>query len=133
MPSFSQRMGLTSASKEIQTKSMDDALRNQLWNALTIAVWNPWKEAYHQTGAKCSQFLKGLWHLHYHEPLDHIPVLFDSSNSSLPVVRQRFFASEWYEVYDFLEFVIQRIDDTKAQPLSDMCNDALDLKTQRTA
>ncbi|MCH7753491.1 MAG: hypothetical protein IH898_15245 [Planctomycetes bacterium] len=58
MPSFSQRMGLTSASKEIQTKSMDDALRNQLWNALTIAVWNPWKEAYHQTGRNARSFSK---------------------------------------------------------------------------
>jgi hypothetical protein len=36
---FSERQGLRSAKTLLQTNSMDEALRNRLWNGLTLYCW----------------------------------------------------------------------------------------------
>ena len=40
MATFSERTGLKPVRSVLQKDSMDDALRNRLWNAVTESVWN---------------------------------------------------------------------------------------------
>ena len=37
---FSQREGITPLQKELQRESIDDELRNRLWNILSIHYWS---------------------------------------------------------------------------------------------
>lgn len=40
MESFSQRQGIKLMKSIVQIDSMDDDLRNSLWNALTLCYWD---------------------------------------------------------------------------------------------
>ena len=40
MKLFSQRIGLKSVKKAIQKESIDNDLKNGLWNAITLIYWN---------------------------------------------------------------------------------------------
>ena len=46
MKTFSERKGLKPVSEIIQIDSMNEALRNSLWNALDVALWSSEKFIY---------------------------------------------------------------------------------------
>ena len=100
---FSQRIGITPATKTIQVKVMDTELRNGLWNALKIYFIDPLeKYTEYSGGSEFDIFCKILWLHFYKLPIDTIP---DNQYHSESFIRERFFKSQWFEVYDFLEFV----------------------------
>jgi len=106
MESFSQRKGLKPIKKVMQVDSMDDDLRNGLWNALTIHYWTLVKRAvggyYLPTHRGIQTLVRRLWMGFFKKPVDRI------GNDWLAIrecLRDHFFACSWNEVYDFLEFV----------------------------
>jgi hypothetical protein len=101
MATFSERTGLKPVRSVLQKDSMDDALRNRLWNVVTESVWNQFSHRYWSESAGDS-FFKRLWHSHYREPTDQRP---HDYYSAIQEVRNRYFRWEWNEVYDFIEFV----------------------------
>ncbi|MBU4446858.1 hypothetical protein KJ656_17540 [bacterium] len=119
--SFSERYGYKPVREIIQIESMDEALRNGLWNILKLYCWD---HARHSTGMYGGCYISKssneklyclctkLWHNYFKQPLD----LLDSDwNEVLSQLRKHFFDGEWYEAYDFLEFVAQNYNDYQFQ------------------
>ncbi len=139
MESFSQRKGLKSIKSVMQVDSMDDALRNKLWNALTLFYWNKRQnkeESGYQdeTGYQdeMDMLLKRLWHNYFKKPLDTLDRHWSAVYRK---IRDYFFKCNWYEVYDFIEFVANnypdRDDNLDNQGFMDHCN--LVLKSELSA
>jgi hypothetical protein len=100
---FSQRMGLKPMSKEIQIDSIDNELRNGLWNIFKLHLLDMLTN---QRNAlrKNSEFLAfciNIWDKHYKLKIDDIP--YDNYDCTV-FIREKFFNYDWHEVYDFIEF-----------------------------
>lgn len=67
---FSQREGIKPVKSVIQTDSMDDDLRNSLWNALTLNYWDSVKRNSIAYSPLMEHFAKELWVDHFKQPLD---------------------------------------------------------------
>jgi hypothetical protein len=108
---FSKRFGYQRVRESVQLESIDEPLRNALWNALQIHVWD---NARHSTGMYSGYYLSSnsnsdlyvlcqrLWLHFFKQPLDQLD---HNWTTVLKQLRQHFFGSEWFEVYDFVEFV----------------------------
>jgi hypothetical protein len=100
---FSQRMGKIQATKTIQIEDMDIELKNGLWNALKICFMDLLeKQNYYGRETKFLTFCKFLWLNFYKFPIDTIS---DNPYQNESYIRDRFFKFQWFEVYDFLEFI----------------------------
>jgi len=104
---LSQKKGLIPIRTVIQKDSIDDALRNKLWNVVNVIVW----DRYHHTGihsyvrgSNLELFFTILWNDFFEKPTDTIPHYFQDA---LLFVRKFYFNCEWFEVYDFIEFIAQ--------------------------
>lgn len=108
---FSERYGLKKVREVVQIDSIDEPLRNALWSLLKIHVWDHAEYSggmypgyYLSNGA--NRELKGLceeiWFHHFRKLLDEL-----DNNWTIVVgqLRAHFFGCEWYEAYDFIEFV----------------------------
>lgn len=95
----------------IQIESMDDDLRNGLWNALTIYDWDIVKpvpyvsKSYLRSSSKREDvrvLVNRLWLHYFKKPIDTL----QGSWGDIPSqIRGYFFSCQWNEVYDFIEFV----------------------------
>jgi hypothetical protein len=95
MHKFSERMGFKEHMQTIQTDGMNDALRNSLWNfihSLYEGKYDYWIPA-----AKWSA------RFFFKVPVDELPYQ-DYENRKW--LKARFFNLKWYEVYDFIEFIV---------------------------
>lgn len=104
---FSQRIGKKPVSKSIQLESIDEELKNQLWNVTYDYFIKP-DEIRSRSGnlVKFDDTLPNMWHNFYKLPVDTIPYV---SYDQRKFIRNRFFKDEWFEVYDFMEFLINSI------------------------
>ena len=104
MKKFSELKGFTPVSKIIQIDSMTAALRNSLWNVLDLALWSTdgfvYKRSYEP---EIEPFSQHLWHDYFKLPIDSRPAM---AVDKLKFIRKYFFSCKWYEVYDFLEFIV---------------------------
>ena len=109
---FSDRIGITQANNVLQTQGMSDELRSSLWNILTLCIWkkrNFLLSTYESRGDNIKTFSNGLWFYYFKKPLDSRP---GHGDDILQFIRSYFFESEWYDVYNFLEYVLSsRKDD----------------------
>ncbi len=83
---------------------MDDALRNGLWNDLTVDVFSV-------SGFDIGDFSSILWRHYFKKPIDDRPIRHDGYSganykSVWSEIRSHYFACHWYEVYEFVEFVL---------------------------
>ncbi len=134
MELFSHRKGITPVKKIIQVESIDDDLRNKLWNALTIIYWN-------KAGTKRPSWisyipriypnynivilLNNLWHDYYKRPVDTMD---DYWPQTYKYIRESFFKCEWYEVYNFIEFIVNNYsnkNDSENLKFMGLCNSIL--------
>ena len=106
---FSQRYGYTPVKDVIQLESMDSDLRNSLWNALEIHYWIPLVDR--KSGVQylslsgngdIRRICEALWVDFFKDPLDSLPNRWSQAKD---VIRHFFFTADWYEVYDFIEFI----------------------------
>ncbi|MGJ4804117.1 AbiJ-NTD4 domain-containing protein [Luteimonas sp. SDU82] len=101
---FSQRHGYSPVKSAIQTDSMDEALRNSLWNVLQAVIWDSHKSrsSYSYTiHSNLYDLLERYWRDYFKAPVDQMPQYIQET---IKVVRGYFFRCEWYEAYDFIEF-----------------------------
>jgi hypothetical protein len=128
MALFSQRKGIRPLQKAIQRESMDDDLRNRLWSALKMALWDKWtapfQYGYQDPESKEVEFLLEMAWLHFFKlPLDTQPAYHSGHpKSGYDVLRQHFFEGEWWEVYDFIEFVLKTINPEWRHGLKEILN-----------
>jgi hypothetical protein len=115
MRSFSERKGYKEVSDVIQTESMSTELRNSVWNILDTFIWSIDGFMYSRMNneAGIHHFSRSLWMNSFKKPID---TLQDKSVEDILLgIRNYFFECKWFEVYDFLEFVLS-IDHCVSMP-----------------
>lgn len=112
---FSERKGIQPVSRVVQTRGMSDDLRTSIWNALDLLFWRSDHFLSSPYGnPEIEQFSSALWFSFFKQPIDERP---NRASGVLQQIRQYFFAAEWYEVYDFLEFVLNYFQDEDANQI----------------
>ena len=106
---FSERYGYKPVKEVFQIESLDEDLRNGIWSILDIFIWSKVQsiaEGYSELSSESNPELLGfcqeLYFLHFKQPIDQLDSRWENA---LFKIRNYFFHCEWYEVYDFLEFV----------------------------
>jgi len=125
MRSFSERRGLKKVRTEIQIGSMDEALRNRLWNVLDFHYWKRGSGIYRDEISPVMQsFFNKLWHYFFKIPVDNLTLRWSKDCGT---IRQYFFNCQWYEVYDFIEFTANNYPDEAINGnFIRMCNETLE-------
>lgn len=100
---FSQRIRLVPATKTLQIESMSPELRNSLWNLLYLNIWSKISLKLGDPYAERDAFIEKLSLKYYKEPLDRLPI---SRRERLDITRSRFFNCKWFEVYEFIEEIL---------------------------
>jgi hypothetical protein len=129
---FSQRIGKTPATKLAQLESMDDELRACLWSLLHTCYWETAKDCYDKRlsdgdftmgSSSLSNLIFRLWLDYFKQPTDTIDQYWGNCKIRL---RNYFFKAEWYEAYDFVEFVAASGDENVADEFRSHCNQFLE-------
>jgi len=115
---FSERKKLKVKGNLFQVDIVNEELRNRLWNMICIFYLNVKAKSIDEL----ELFAKWLWHNHFKKPIDTIPRYW---NYTYNEIREHFFACEWYEVYDFLEYIVKYYPDKAYVKIDDFigkCN-----------
>jgi hypothetical protein len=123
---FSQRNGYKQGTKIAQWESMDVDLLNGLWNMILIFQFNKYqcpRGAYNQIdGSNIAALADQIWVFYLKSPLDKRPMFWDRYQE---IVRAYFYSAQWYEVYDFVEFIVETVGEGEAQELAAAVNHVL--------
>jgi hypothetical protein len=117
MQRFSDRIGVTKPPAAMQLTDMSEPLKNSLWNLVLlcfdksvpitprgqVTFWEP------ITRALAVEFFK--------EPVDSVPLA--AANYAKTWLRERFSELPWYDVYNLVEFLVQRVRQLTRGHLSD--------------
>ncbi len=115
---FSQRKGLKPVKSVLQIDSMDEDLRNGLWNALTLCYWDRAVASQYgghyllslQGNKGLSMFCIKLWDGYFKKPVDKMG---DDWSYIRSEIRNYFYSCPWNEVYDFIEFTARAYPDSR--------------------
>ncbi len=137
---FSQRKGIK-VKNVLQVDSMDNELRTRLWNNLTVFYWDrvredtpsitgygnrPCARLSSDINKEMNILIRRLWHNCLKWPID---ALEDDWSDAHQEVRKHFFNCEWYDVYDFIEFIANNhlpSSSTLHSEFMDACNSVLE-------
>jgi len=99
---FSERIG--AVRRVLQKDSMDEALKNALWNVPYVLFWDDYAQRDTQRVGDVEQgrLLIQLWMNHFNQPLDQLGKYFPYA---LRCVREKYMQNDWASIYDFVEFV----------------------------
>jgi hypothetical protein len=119
---FSERIGVIE--RVVQKDSMDEGLRNALWNAAYRRYWARYANNRNQVLRYVAEgeLLSALWTEHFDKKFDELPLLFPDALSG---IRRLFDSSKWPGVYDFVEFIATSPVSGSDQFIAD-CNRALE-------
>ena len=114
---FSARMGFRPVADVIQVGSMNDSLRNGIWNVLyTVEFGTPgFLEKYNYYKPRINAFSRDLWANYFKLPIDKRPAY---NYEILEEIRRYFFGCAWNVVYDFVEFCVTYYGDALAELLN---------------
>lgn len=125
---FSRREGYKSPREEIQKEELDEKTRIRLWNVWSHTYWANYVSHSTVQGwgpEEMSTYFQILWNEYFHEPIDTIYSNWE--NNYKRIRKEVLDKSNWYEVYDFLEFTAKKFpDEQKNQQFIDRCNDVLE-------
>jgi hypothetical protein len=107
---FSERYDYKKVREIVQLEAIDEPLRIALWNLLEIHVWDDVRSSgephgyYLSSGAnrEVKALCEKLWFHFFKKPLDTLGNDWTKVRAEL---RRYFFNCDWFEVYDFIEFV----------------------------
>lgn len=94
MKRFSQRIGAVETPSIIQLETMSDALRNSIWNFI-VSLFDEGESGWWRIAEFSAQFFFKL-------PVDELPIY---NNRRREWIKQLFYGMQWYEVYDYAEFI----------------------------
>src|SRR5574337_117547 len=132
MTLFSQRKGIRPLQKAIQREVVDAELRNKLWSALKIEIWDHWQPTRlygipYPESQEVENIVKIIWLHYFSEPIDTIPKFSTGyPKSAYQVIRDYFFNAQWWEVYDFIEFMLKTCPKDWAKQLAEIMNSFLE-------
>ena len=120
---FSQRKGLKPVKSVMQVDSMDDDLRNGLWNCFYSYYNSHLKLAVHTLTIQDDNSLSEvIWKDFFKLPIDTMP---QDVHERYDSIRECFFKCQWQEVYDVLEFTAGVCPDSNTRFVP-MCNAILE-------
>lgn len=114
--------------KAIQRERIDQELRNRLWSGIKRCVWDNWSDGnvydpLPYDSERVLRIIEKIWLDHFKRPTDTIPDFkAGTQESSYTVIRDYFFSSEWWEVYDFIEFILKISPDDWSADLEKFTN-----------
>lgn len=126
MKRFSETYGYKPIKTVMQVDSMDDDLRNGLWNVLVINYFGWLKESssFRFILDWLRELTFSLWINFFKAPID---IISKSPINAFEEIRKRFFSLKWYEVYDFIQFVATESTEKKAnKKFIEYCNQILE-------
>ena len=106
---FSERYGYKSVKEKLQIDSIDKELRNTLWNLLTEYYWEGATDRFFANSSEYP-ILRLLWKDFLKEPID---VMSPNALDFVSQIKDYYYRFEWYEVYDFIEFISQQYPDER--------------------
>ncbi len=115
---FSERLGIIKAKDKLQIDSIDIELRNSIWNLVQIYFLDTIDSRFISLSSSQELFIN-LWHNHLKIPIDTMGKLKESIISQ---IRNWFFDWEWFEIYDFVEFMVNEIPSNMGNKFRDECN-----------
>ncbi len=126
--SFNERMGIVEVNTVIQHDSMNDNLRNSLWNVLYEHIWKLRGFMYqdypiNKKPGYIIAFSHSIWFDYFKLPLDDRP---SNPIQILGGIRAHFLSVSWNEVYNFLEFILTICKDTVRPVIQSHINDILE-------
>ncbi len=107
---FSQKIGKTFVRSALQVDSIDYALRNRIWNTI-LELKEATDEYDYHSESTFQQLCRIIWEDFFKNPMDRLPTWRSNSiakvdsDEMILFLRKWFFNAEWYEVYDFIEFL----------------------------
>lgn len=124
---FSQRLGINPQIKIIQSESIDEDLKNGLWNALTLFYWNSYEAPGRSisgrndyiSSSNMQNLITLLWLHFFKKPIDTIDVYWEYSLKNL---RKYFFSANWWQTFEFIEFVANHGEKATKQKFITACN-----------
>jgi AbiJ N-terminal domain 4 len=132
MSLFSQRKGIRPLHKSIQREAIDDDLRNRLWSALKMVIWDNYSPPdalgfMPDDSRRVLRLVREVWLHYFKAPVDTIPDFgSDHPKSAYQILRQHFFGCEWWDVYDFVEFIAKAADPGWSERFEEVCNTFLE-------
>ncbi len=125
MARFSERMGFKPIRDVVQKDSMDDALRTSLWNALVKNYWSELSDGLGVQGMNnaASERTNAMWRDYFRWRLDKLPPSWSTVKER---VREYYEQCAWYEVYDFVEFIVNSVPFQGRDNLISECNEFLE-------
>lgn len=127
---FSHRHGFKDYEKSIQKDGIDEETRNRLWTLLKVCLWDHWKtdRRYDPEAEAVETLLDQLWFRYFKRSIDTRPPFLLKGyhgEECYRILRDHFFTGEWYQVYDFIEFVLALAPDRMADKLYGPINSVL--------
>lgn len=122
---FSERQGYRTARSSMQTDGMDDALRNSLWNVMQAVIWDSEESYMNQpftSTSNLNELLRSFWSDFFKVPVDRVP---QYTTKAIEAIREFFFETEWFDVYDLLEFTASKLGKSRASFVA-ACNQVLE-------
>ncbi len=109
---FSERYGYKPVREIIQKESMDDALKNSIWNVFKQIIIEQGKFTKHSSLPNIQDynlytFFRAYWITFLKKPLDEMPNTV--SNIQKDIYQHFFNQLKWYEIYDLIEFTIDHL------------------------
>ena len=127
---FSERKGYSKVRSVLQLESVDEVLRNRLWNVICkFCFWdapNPKHVSLTDTYTNTDLFLRDVWDGFLRRPTDEIPRFWNDAYLRL---KSEFNVLEWWKVYDFLEFIRNSISEDEGIDIAGFtisCNQVLE-------
>jgi len=111
MSRFSERYGYKPIREQMRKEAVDKHTRSLLWNYLKVALWDGWEPyryGWTTHSEHVNQLMRRMWVHHFDASLDNLPE-FDpyEANRAYAIIKRHFMDGKWFEVYDFLKFVVQ--------------------------
>lgn len=107
---FSQKIGKRPIKTVLQVESIDEDLKNRLWNTILEDFFNE-IVAFSSIGGETQQgeICRLIWKDFFNYRIDTIPINFISNTVSftgfINHLRNWFDKTEWYDIYDFIAFI----------------------------
>lgn len=119
---FSERYGYKRVREIVQIDSVDERLRNRLWNVLKVHVWDNSVDYAFSYDPDFDSLSHDFWDDYLGARLDEL----GGDSNPRAELRDYFFTCEWHEVYDFIEFVAEHYPRHGfREPFLEACNAVL--------
>lgn len=99
---FSERIEKKQTKVDIQINSIDQDLKNGIWNVLCLSWIEPMNKIKWLNNTGYKDLVDSIWFSFFKEPIDQIPKTTESVTQEL---RNRFFSWDYLEIYDFIDFI----------------------------